>query len=387
MSLLASTPGRAVSSALAWTLSLAALAVGACTPKPASPPKEAARPVTTGGAVAVIGGRLSLSDGTLAPRTLHLSAGTIRAIDEEGPAPGESTIDASGLTLLPAFIDSHVHITFSAPEFELQGGIAAALDLGAPPSIWSDAPKMAPFRLYPSGQLITAPDGYPTRGWGRDGYGREVSGPQQAALAAREFIDQGAKLVKMPLEPNGGPLLSAEEQRALVEAAHQRGVVVGSHAMSAETVKMALAAGVDVLVHAPLGRLDEETIRAFCGRPRAAVISTFEAFALGGSAQDNVRRMKGAGCTILYGSDLGNGVSAGILPAELADLVGAGLSPREAIESATKVPAAYFGLSDLGELAPGKAASLIGVEGDPFRDISAMESLRLVVIEGAKVSP
>jgi imidazolonepropionase-like amidohydrolase len=332
----------------------------------------------------IMGATLRQADGLIATKNLHLAGGKIIAIDERPAASEEKIFDAKGAFVVPGFIDSHVHITFSAPEFALQGGIVAAIDMGAPVSLWDEAPKMLPLRLYPSGQLLTAEGGYPTQGWGSNGYGREIRGVADASAAAQEVIKRGAKLVKMPLEPSG-PLLSVAEQQAIVEAAHAAKLPVGSHAMTQRMVQMALDAGVDVLVHAPIEKLSEDLIRKFCARPRAAVITTFEAFGVSSGALENVKRLKVAGCTVMYGSDLGNGVSSGILMGEIDDMRSIGMTPVEIIDAATKTPAAYFGLDGLGEIAVGKSASFLLIDGDPYQDITKLETRLAIFADGVEI--
>ena len=334
--------------------------------------------------LAIVGAKLRQADGSIATKTLHLAGGKIIAIDEKPAASDEKAFDAKGAFVVPGFIDSHVHITFSVPEFALQGGIVAALDLGAPVSIWDEAPKMLPFRLYPSGQLLTAVGGYPTQGWGSNGYGREIRGVEDAKAAAQEVIKRGAKLVKMPLDPSG-PLLSTAEQQAIVEAAHAAKLPVGSHALTQSVVQMAFDVGVDVLVHAPVERLSEDLITKFCARPKAAVITTFEAFGVSSGALENVKRLKAAGCAVMYGSDLGNGVSSGILMGELDDMRSIGMTPVEIIDAATKTPAAYFGLDGLGEIAVGKNASFLLIDGDPYQDITKLETRLAIFADGLEI--
>jgi imidazolonepropionase-like amidohydrolase len=334
--------------------------------------------------LAIIGGKLKMSDGSFAVKNLHITNGKITAIDDKPAASDEKAFDAKGSFLVPGFIDSHVHITFSTPEFELQGGILAAVDMGAPVAIWEDAPKMLPFHLYPVGQLLTAVGGYPTQGWGSNGYGREIRGVEDAKAAAQEVIKRGAKIVKMPLDPSG-PLLSAAEQKAIVETAHAAKLPVGSHALTADVVQMALDAGVDVLVHAPIEKLSDDLIKKFCARPKAAVITTFEAFGVSRGALENVKRLKAAGCKVMYGSDLGNGVSSGILMGEIEDMTSIGMTPTEIIDAATKTPAEYFGLDGLGEISVGKIASFLVIEGDPYQDITKLETRKAIFADGLEI--
>jgi len=94
-----------------------------------------------------------------------------------------------------------------------------------------------------------------------------------------------------------------------------------------------------------------------------------------------VKEAVAAGVTIVNGSD------ATVLPhgrnaEELAALVEVGLSPLEAIRAATTRAAALLGRPELGCLAPGCAADLLGVDADPLIDIRALRSPRLVIVRG-----
>src|SRR5438874_2081126 len=100
-----------------------------------------------------------------------------RIIEEASrPPAGSETLDAKGLWLVPALIDAHVHMSLvpGAPRALLRAGIAAVLDLGAPER---ELPfrEADPLRVRFSGPLLTAPRGYPTQSWGRDGYGLEIA--------------------------------------------------------------------------------------------------------------------------------------------------------------------------------------------------------------------
>ena len=91
------------------------------------------------------------------------------------------------------------------------------------------------------------------------------------------------------------------------------------------------------------------------------------------AARESVARLRAAGVTLLAGTDAPNpGTAHGIsLHRELELLVGAGLSPIEALAAATLLPARVFHLADRGRLAPGLRADLVLVDGDPTRDIIA----------------
>ncbi len=104
---------------------------------------------------------------------------------------------------------------------------------------------------------------------------------------------------------------------------------------------------------------------------------------------DNVRRLHEAGMRIFAGSDTQSKVFAGpALHRELATLVAAGLTPSEAIRAATLDPARWLTRDDdpaFGSVAVGKRADLILVDGDPTRDIGALEAIHTVVLNGVVI--
>ena len=122
----------------------------------------------------IAGGRLFDAHGTR-PAALAIVAGRIAGEAPKPPA-GAKTVEASGLLLLPAFVDAHVHLSVAGkvPDVaaaELRGGVAAVLDLGEPErTLPLDAP---PLRVRFAGPLLTAPRGYPTQSWGANGYGQD----------------------------------------------------------------------------------------------------------------------------------------------------------------------------------------------------------------------
>jgi imidazolonepropionase-like amidohydrolase len=100
----------------------------------------------------------------------------------------------------------------------------------------------------------------------------------------------------------------------------------------------------------------------------------------------NALRLHRAGVTILAGSDCQSGVFAGAgLHRELAQMVGAGFTPMDAIRAATVDPAIFLSNGEepeFGIVAVGKRADLLLVEGDPSRDIEALGRIRQVFLEG-----
>jgi imidazolonepropionase-like amidohydrolase len=285
-------------------------------------------------------------------------------------------VDVTGRFLAPSFIDAHVHLTYyPVAEQLLQNGVIAAVDLAAPLDAFSA--DVQPLTLLASGPMITAIDGYPTQSWGSDGYGLPVASVTEAESAVDALARDGAALIKTPF--TGEPTLDDETVAAVVARAHVRRLKVFAHALGAADAERAGAAGVDVLAHTPVEPLSAETLAAFSSR---VVISTLGAFGGSSTAVGNLRALREAGATVLYGTDLGNSRDAGIQRAELELLVQAGLDGAAILEAGTAAPAAYLGLEELGAIAPGKRAALLVLARDPLEDPTALAEPLQVYVDG-----
>jgi imidazolonepropionase-like amidohydrolase len=306
---------------------------------------------------------------------VEIAGGRIVAIGDT--SPDATRVDVSGHWLVPAVIDSHVHLAY-LPDAEgmADGGVAAAVDLAAPSAFLSE--DHGPLRILAAGPMITAPDGYPTQGWGRDGYGLEVSDAEEAVAAVDSLRAAGARIVKLPLD--GGPRLSDDALDAVITRARALGMRVAVHALGDADAALGAAIDADVLAHTPTGALSEETVEAWADR---AVVSTLGAFGGTDVAVANLSALRDGGATILYGTDFGNTRTAGVDPRELTLLAEAGLSPAEILAATTSAPAAYWGFDGLGALAVGNAASLLVLPTDPVLDPLALSDATLTLIDGA----
>jgi imidazolonepropionase-like amidohydrolase len=311
------------------------------------------------------------------PADLWLEGGRIVSVESREPAAADTVVDLDGAWVVPAFIDSHVHLAYRPrPEALADGGIAAGVDLAAPRAFLADPD--GPVRVVASGPMITAPGGYPTQSWGAGGYGWEVATPDEARTAAAALVDEGAGVLKIPF--GHGPVLDDATLTAAIDAAHDRGLLVAAHALSAAEASRAATFGADVLAHTPGELLPPEVVAQWSGR---AVVSTLRAFGASGTMLANLTALHAAGCEVLYGTDYGNSAVDGIDAAELQLLQDAGLTPDEVLAAATARPAARWGLTDLGRLQPGAAASFLVLDGDPRNDWSLLASPRQVWLDGA----
>ena len=247
-------------------------------------------------------------------------------------------------TVLPGFLDAHVHLALIDPALLAAGGIARVIDLGgwapdAAPGVTAGAPF--PDVAF-AGQFLTAPGGYPSgRSWAPADSVCEVAGAAAASAAVDRQLARGASVIKVTLNAEAGPVLAADALAAIVARAHERGTAVVAHAQGVGQVLRAFVCGVDALAHAPFSeRLVDELVEAMAGR--MTWISTLDIHGWGehnddfSRASDNLRRFHAHGGRVLYGTDLGNGpLPVGLNRREIEALLGAGLSPDEVIEALT----------------------------------------------------
>ncbi len=299
-------------------------------------------------------------------------------IVEVGPALEGDGEDLGGAWVVPGWIDSHVHLAYldAAPELA-EAGVVAAVDLAAPVDVFEV--EGWPLEVLWAGPMITAPGGYPTQGWGSNGYGWQVSGVDEARAAVRALHEAGASLIKVPL--TGSDELSDEELSAIAEEAHALGLRVAVHALSEEAAARGARAGFDVLAHTPTESLSEHTVQAWSDK---AVVTTLGAFGGAASTVDNLRRLRAAGTTVLYGTDLGNTRTPAIDPREVELLLLAGLSVEDLLVAGTSAPASYWGLDRYGDLSVGKEASFLVLSGDPRQDSAALSAPSAVYRGGAR---
>ncbi|MFJ8844814.1 amidohydrolase family protein [Streptomyces cyaneofuscatus] len=354
------------------------------------------------GHVTGLGGRVALTDvrvfdgnALTAPRTVVIDDGRIGV-----SSVGARKVDCGGAVLLPGLIDAHLHLQNLDTLRQLTAhGVTTALDMASfPPSTVealrrrpgltdirsAGTPAVAPGS--PQSQLPT----FPANG--------VVTGPEQASGFVRARVAEKSDYIKIIVDEPG---LSAETVKALVRAAHAAGKQVMAHATSGPLVERALAAGVDMIHHVPL---DSPLSPALAARYAAAgtvavpTLTMMEGFAgLGipgfdyAAAEGSVTALRRAGARILAGTDANRTPGIPVQPPfgvsmhhELELLVRAGLTPREALNSATALPAQAFGLRDRGAIRTGYRADLLLIDGDPLADIRATRNIRSVWAGGVE---
>ena len=353
--------------------------------------------------------------------------------DLKGLPSNIRTLDLHGRTLMPGLFNCHVHIT-SNPDpraqkptsqaaltiqainnlaLHLSSGVTYVRDVGSAEFIdielreaVNDGRVQGP-DMQVSGRCICMTGGH---GWNT---GRQADGADECRKAAREMLRAGADWIKVMatggvmtkgVEP-GAEQLSVEEMTAIAEEAHKKGVRVCTHAQGNTGIKNALKAGIDCIEHGIY--LDDESIGTML-KQGSWLVPTLCAphFILKHGVKDGVpeyavkkteivhdahfasfQKAYKAGVKCACGTDAGtpynphNGT-----PNELILMVKSGLTPMQAIETATINSAKLLNVSDsLGSIEVGKKAHFAIFDGDPSKDINDILKCRMTVKNGEVV--
>jgi hypothetical protein len=278
------------------------------------------------------------------PSLLRVRAGALEYLSPAGTAHHDGPRLAG--TVLPGFVDSHVHLGLVDAAGLVPGGISRVVDLGWDPAVVaalaaSTAPDAVAVEF--AGAFLTAPGGYPgDRSWAPPTAVREVSTGAGASAAVAEMAGFGASVIKIALNSAAGPVWADALLDTVVAAAHAAGLPIVAHAEGPGQAMRAVAAGVDALAHTPwTERLSDDDVAACAAR--CAWISTLDIHGRGEggraheTAVDNLGRFAALSGRVLYGTDLGNGpLPVGINPRELAALGEAGLSTGDLVRALTR---------------------------------------------------
>lgn len=312
-----------------------------------------------------------------------------------GPT-GAERVDASGLLVLPGFIDAHVHVGFFSPVDIIGNGVTTVRDLAWPAEVIfelverSRADEFEGPTILAAGPMLTAPGGYPTRAaWAPPGTGREVATPEAGRAAVVDLARAGACVVKIALNPEVGPVLDEATLTAIVDAAHDWGLKVTGHISGLDELLKALRAGIDELAHMLMSeeRIPDDVIRRMVAQDVVVVPTLSCRFGRDGAvATENLARFVRSGGVVVYGTDLGNeGPRPGIDPREVEAMEAAGMSARDIIASATVRSAAWLGLRNTGAIEPGTDADLVCVPEVALRSASELSRVEMVWRRGRRI--
>ena len=358
---------------------------------------------------------------------------------------GATVIDLSQATVLPGLIDSHTHI-FLQGEDPAQGGYDTNI-LTAPLALRAARATVAVRRALEQGftalrDVETEGAGYgdvgikqaieagyipgprlfvatraisTTGGYMLEGYAPEldmpkgaqiVDGPVEARKAAREQLDHGADWIKVYMThrswvgKNGElvsqPTLTVEELRAIVDETHGWGKKVACHAYGGIGLHRALDGGCDSIEHGL--DLDDAAIAQML-KQGTWYVPTLSAYYYDWGPPDtplgqrdrlraavhepSFKKALKAGVRIVFGTDMGGIPWTDPIAQEFPRMVEFGMSPMDAIQSATSRAAVMLDMEGkIGVVAPGAFADIIAVNGDPLRNIKVLENVQFVMKDG-----
>jgi imidazolonepropionase-like amidohydrolase len=401
-----------------------------------APPAAAVTAIRAGRFIDVEAGRV------LQNQVILVSGGKITAVgaDVRIPAAAE-VLDLSNMTVLPGLVDCHTHVadltdpeplhylTYTAAEIAyatipnaratLLAGFTTVRDVGVYRAFNDVAMRDAIAhgiiigpRMYVAGAYVTISEGAGSMGGLAPDiqlpldlrYG-EANSPWEVRQRIREIAHHGADHIKVlstgAVLTHGSLTKSIEftpeELRAAVEEAANFGLRVEAHAHAAEGIKNAIRAGVASIEHATLiddegialakqhgtyldmDIYDEECIQS---NPNTPPDFLEHDRGLGEAQRQNFAKAVRAGVKMTFGTDAGV-CPHGINARQFAFMVKYGMTPMQAIQSATVNAADLIGHSELfGSIAAGKSADIIAVHGDPLADIRTLEQVAFVMKEG-----
>ena len=358
---------------------------------------------------------------------------------------GAETVDLSQATVLPGLIDAHTHIFLQGEEPD-QGGYDVQLlkypltfraaratvsvrraleqgfttlrdvetegagygDVGIKQAI--EGGYIPGPRLFVSTRAISSTGGYPL-----EGYAPEIEvpkgvqiidGPVEARKAAREQLDHGADWIKVYMthrswvgkngELASQPTLTVEELRAIVDETHGWGRKVACHAYSGEGMQRALDGGCDSIEHG-LALADAQIAQMI--KQGTWLVPTLSVYYYDHAPADtpegqrdrkrvsaheeSFRKALKAGVKIAFGTDAGGFPWTDPIAQEFPRMVEFGMSPMQAIQSATSRAAELLDQKGkIGVIAPGAYADVIAVSGDPLADIKVLGNVGFVMKDG-----
>jgi imidazolonepropionase-like amidohydrolase len=378
------------------------------------------------------------SDRLVSKQVIVIQGERIGDVGSEGsvkiPA-GAEEIDLGTATVMPGLIESHNHMfkvgnypnsgsnaavpaeiragtPFSAPyitilasinaRLDLLSGFTTARDLSSGSTADVDLRNAINEGLIPGPRMQVATEGIRGSIAGPR-YFHLIDSPWEGRKQVRIQLKNGADFIKVyaagiranPAMGYGAPTMTAEEQNAIVDEAHRQGVRVACTAHAGVAVRQSIEAGCDSLEL--VTDIDEQSVRMLLERGTyinfgltiTKIQATHQHFPMAEMSKASFQRALKAGTKIALSVNATGargkqeGPYHGEEAVEFANMVEYGMTPLQALRSATSVGAENIGWADrVGSIEKGKFADIIAVSGNPAVDITEMERVKFVMKGG-----
>ena len=383
---------------------------------------------------------LDVRSGILVNADILIESGVIVKVSKNIPVMSHyEIIDLQEMTILPGLMDAHVHLTGNTDlkghegisessylatiygvknaKQTLMAGFTTVRNVGASnysdvalrdgidqkailgPTLLVSGPPLGITGGHCDSNILPAEYEYKAQG--------VADGPWQVRRKVRENKKYGADLIKYCA--TGGVMskgtnvnnrqYTLDEMKAIVDEAHTLGMKVAAHAHGLEGIRMAIEAGVDSVEHSSL--IDQETINLAIAKGVFLAMDIYVSdYILGEGAKNGIpeyslnkerivgkRQRENFKMAVESGAKMVFGTDAGIFPhgknaKQFKYMVEWGMKPIEAIQASTINTAELFGKTNIGEIKETFDADLIGVKGNPLKDITLLENVGFIMKEG-----
>ena len=343
-----------------------------------------------------------------------------RRADVEVPG-GATRVDLSGKTVMPALVNTHVHLASTRDDRADQLQHMAYYGAGLVVSLGLDSGDI-PFEMrdeaVPDGALSrTAGRGITAPEVGRTEVPVWITNEAEARTAVQALDDRKVDLVKIWVDTRGDQYekLSPDLYGAVIDEAQMHGLRVTAHVFTLEDAKGLLRAGIDAFAHGVRDQdVDDELVALWRERPNVVLVPNLpnpgvavdlgwlsgtvpadrlqemqEASRDRPAAQEsfgiqarNLARLTQAGVTIAFGTD---GSTPWAVHQELEDMVRSGMTPAQVIVAATRNSAELMQITDIGTVAAGKSADFIVLDANPLDEITNTRRIATVYLRGMEV--
>ena len=367
------------------------------------------------------GARLIVGNGAVIENATLVIDGN--RIVQAGPGvtvpPGATRVNISGKTVMPAIIDSHVHLSATRERMlrdlkqRAYWGVSAAMSMG------TDNLELMPMRnevIPGAARFLSAGRGITRKEPMRPTF--QIDTEEEGRKAVRDNAALGVQIIKVWVDDREGKVqkVTPEQYAAIIDEAHKAGIRVTAHIFNMDDAKGLMRAGLDAFAHGVRDKdVDDETVAMFKERPNLVLNPnlpergvkvdrswlqagvTPEEFAkleaenidrlqvvkdFYGIQARNLAKMNAAGVRIVMGTD-------GNRPwgphEEMEDMVLAGMTPAEVIAASTRNGAEFLRIADAGTLEAGKSADFIVLDANPLDNITNTRKIASVYLRGAAV--